>query len=650
MKNFYHEWTRINTNKKKYSFLYLCEFVSIRGKKIFSSRLRAFAVIFLLLTAPAHADEHIDPQPSIALHGAAKYPANFQHFDYVNPNAPKGGTLRLDAEGTFDSLNPFIVKGQPAAGMGMLGTGMVYESLMDQSYDEPFTMYGVLAESIELPADRSWVAFNIRPEAQWSDGQPVKAEDVVWTFNTMMAKGTPFFHAYYGDVKSVEATGERRVKFTFTHPGNTELPLIVSQMSILPEHYWENGGHDIGNTTLDAPVGSGPYKVGAVSAGRSIEYVRDPKWWGAKLPINKGRWNFDRVTYDYYRDGDVALEAFFGGQYDVREENIAKAWATSYDAPAVKDGRIVKQEISNQRPQGMQAYVYNTRRPIFQDRAVRQALAYAFDFEWSNKQFAYGSYKRTRSFFANSDLEAQGLPTGRELEILSKFKGRIPDEVFTTEYNPPSTDGSGDARANLKQAIAILDAAGYKMGGDGVRFNPKTGQRLSFEIIDVNPAFERWTLPFIQNLQRIGVAATFRTIDPAQYQNRINNFDFDMTTGSFAESDSPGNEQRDYWGAAKANAPGSRNIIGVQDPAVDEIIDLLVHAQTREELVACAHALDRVLTWSYYVIPQWHLDYWRLAWWKQLSHPSQLSPTSPGIADTWWTTPAAIPIIPAKSK
>ncbi len=589
------------------------------------------------LTATAQtAPQTVTPQPAIAMHGTPKYGPDFTHFDYTNPAAPKGGTLRLSAEGTFDSLNPFIVKGSPAAGLSFLGTGLLYESLMDQSNDEPFSMYGVLAETIELPEDRSWVAFNLRPEAHWADGEPITAADVVWTFNIMTEKGTPFFKAYYNDVEKAEATSERRILFTFKHAGNTELPLIVSQMSVLPMHYWQKPGRDFATTSLEPPLGSGPYKIASAAAGRSIEYVRDPNWWGAKLPINSGRWNFDRVVYDYYRDSDVALEAFFAGEYDARQESVAKLWATAYDAPAVKDGRIIKAEIENQRPQGIQGFLYNIRRPVFKDRAVREALAYALDFEWSNKQFAFGSYKRSRSYFSNSDLEAKGLPSGRELEILEKFRGRLPAEVFTKEYAPPSTDGSGNNRTNLRKAVELLEAAGYKMGSDGVRKNEKTGQRLEFEIIDANPAFERWALPFIKNLERIGVKASFRVVDAAQYQNRMNDFDYDMTTGSFGESESPGNEQRDYWGSDKADAQGSRNYIGIKDPVIDELIEMIVQAKTREELVACTHALDRVLQWGYYMIPQWHHSAWRLAWWNKLEKPEKLSPISPGIVDTWW--------------
>lgn len=603
--------------------------------RILMAASMAALVSLFPLSANAQSDQTAPPRHGIAMHGDLKYDPGFTHFDYVNPDAPKGGRLRLHAIGSFDSLNPFIVKGIPAGGLSYLGSDFIHESLMDQSNDEPFSMYGLLAESIELPEDRSWVAFNLRPEAKWADGKPVTAEDVVWTFNALLEKGSPFFKAYYGDVAKVEATSERRVLFTFSHNGNSELPLIISQMSVLPKHYWTAPGRDIGSTTLDAPPGSGPYKISAVEAGRRIEYVRNENWWGKDLPINKGRYNFDRISYEYYRDGDVALEAFLAGEYDVREENTAKLWATAYDAPAIRDGRIIKEEIQHERPQGIQGFLYNVRRPLFADPQVREALAYAFDFEWSNKQFAYGAYKRTRSYFSNSDLEAGGLPEGRELEILEKFRGRVPDEVFTAAYNPPATDGSGNNRSNMKKAADTLEKAGYKLGADGVRVNDD-GARLEFEIIDTNPAFERWVLPFTANLKKIGVKASFRVVDPAQYQNRMNEFDYDMTVGGFPQSDSPGNEQRDFWGSEKADMPGSRNYIGIKNPAVDELVEMIIQAKSREDLVAHVHALDRILQWNYYLIPQWHIAHWRLAWAKKLKHPKQLSPISPGIADTWW--------------
>lgn len=600
-------------------------------------RILCLALIALLIPVQTFAQETVKPVHALAMHGEPKYSADFKHLDYVNPDAPKGGTLKLHSIGSFDSLNPFIIKGTPAAGMTFLGQTLIYDSLMEQSNDEPFSMYCLICETVELPADRSWVAFNLRPEAKWHDGQPVTADDVVWSFNAFMEKGSPFFKAYYADVKEVVAESPTRVKFTFKHNNNSELPLIISQLSILPKHYWTTEGRDFGESSLVPPLGGGPYKVGKVVAGRSIEYVRVPDYWGKDLPINKGRFNFDRITYDYYRDADVALEALFAGQYDIREENTAKLWAESYNVPQVKDGRIVKEEIHHTRPQGMQGFIYNIRRPVFKDKAVREALAYAFDFEWSNKQFAFGKYKRSRSYFSNSDLASNGVPQGRELEILEKYRGKIPDEVFTTEYNPPKTDGSGNNRAGLKKAADILEAAGYKLGPDGIR--AKDGMKLEFEIIDSNPQFERWTLPFIQNLQRIGVKASFRTIDPAQYQNRMNDFDYDMTVLPIAQSDSPGNEQRDFWASDKADVAGSRNYIGVKDPVVDDLIEQLIQAKSREDLVAYTHALDRILQWNYYLIPHWHIDHWRLAWWSKLQKPEHLSGLTPGITDTWWAKP-----------
>lgn len=587
----------------------------------------------LLISSSAHA-QTVTPTHAIAMHGTPKYAADYTHFEYTNPDAPKGGTLRLSAIGSFDSLNPFIVKGSPAAGLVYLGQSFLYDALMEQSYDEPFTMYCLLCETVEMPEDRTSITFNLRANAKWHDGQPLTADDVLWTFNTLIEKGTPFFKAYYGDVKNVTVESPTRIKFDLGDGHNTELPLIISQLPVLPKHFWTTTGNVFEETSLTPPLGSGPYKIGKITPGRQIEYVRVPNYWGNDLPVNKGRYNFDRITYDYYRDGDVALEAFFAGEYDVREENTAKLWATGYDAPPVLDGRITKSEIPHQRPAGMQAFIYNLRRPLFQDINVRKALGYALDFEWSNKQIAFGKYKRTRSYFDNSPLAATGLPQGRELEILERYRGKIPDEVFTTEFNPPVTDGSGNNRENLKKAAQILDAAGYKIGKDGIR--EKDGKKLEFEILDSNPAFERWIIPFVQNLKKIGVKANFRMADSAQYQNRMNEFDFDMTSLSIAQSDSPGNEQRDFWSSSKADMPGGRNYMGVKNPVIDEIVEDLIKAKTAEDLTAYCHALDRVLQWNYYVIPEWHLDHWRLAWWNTLQKPNKLSGLTPAISDTWW--------------
>lgn len=600
-----------------------------------------FLTLFLCL--PFSAQAEIIKSPSIAMHGTTKYSDNFTHLDYTNPDAPKGGTLKNSAIGSFDSLNPFIMKGSPAAGMAFIGQSMIYDSLMEQSHDEPFSMYGLLAETIEYNTeDRSWVAFNLNPNAKWADGKPVTAEDVIWSFNTFLEKGTPFFKAYYGDVTKAEATSNTCVKFTFKDASNAELPLILSQMAILPKHFWIAEGMDFASTSLDAPLGSGPYAVEKVDAGRSITYKRRADYWAKDLPINKGKFNFETIEYDYYKDSNVALEAFFANEYDYRLENVAKLWETSYDAPAVKDGRIIKEEIKHKRPQGMQGFIYNIRKPIFQDARVRQALAYAFDFEWSNKQFAYGGYKRTDSFFENSELAAtDGTPTGRVLEILETYRGKIPDDVFTARYTPPKTDGSGNLRKNLRTAMNLLDEAGYKLGDDGIRMHETTGERLKFEIMDSNPLFERWVLPFIANLKKIGVEANFRTLDPAQYQNRMNDFDYDMTIMSMGQSDSPGNEQRDYWSSVKADMAGSRNYIGIKNDVIDDIIEKLIQAPNRAELVALTQALDRILLSGHYVIPHWHIDYWRVAYWAKLGRPETLSNLTPAITDTWWVKPAA---------
>ena len=570
------------------------------------------------------------PQPSLSLYGDIKYPAGFKHFEYVNPHAPKGGHLNLSAIGSFDNLNPYIIKGEAADGVDSLTN----VSLMTQSYDEPFSMYAQLAESVERAADHSSITFNINPKAVWDDGKPVTADDVAWTFDILQKDGAPFYRAYYADVASVKIDHTKRVTFIFKTKTNRELPLIIAQMPILPKHYW--GDKKFAETTLTPPVASGPYKVSKVLAGHSIEFTKNKNWWGNDLPVNKGRYNFDKITFNYYRDVNVSLEAFFAGEYDVQQESVAKLWQTAYTAPAVKDGRIIKREIENTRPVGMQAFIFNIRRPIFQDREVRKALGYAFDFEWENKQFAFSTYKRTRSFFENSELAATGLPSEKELEILEPLKEKVPAEVFTTIFNPPVTDGSGNNRNNLKTGSDILDAAGYKLGKDGIRVHEKTGVRLSFQMIDANPALERWILPFIQNLKKMGVEVKFRIIDSAQYLNRMQNFDVDMTISVIAQSDSPGNEQREYWTSAKADLIGSRNYIGIKNPAVDTLVDQLIAAQTREELVTTTRALDRVLQWNYYGIPNWHYNKWRMAWWSKLEHPEKLSGMTPAIIDTWW--------------
>ncbi|NBX65961.1 MAG: ABC transporter substrate-binding protein [Proteobacteria bacterium] len=586
---------------------------------------RCFVLILAtLVSLPVFAAEAVH---GIAIHGEPKYKPGFTHFDYVNENAPKGGTLRLSAVGTFDSLNPFIVKGVSAS-----DAGLVFQTLLTGSADETFTQYGLLAESIEVPDDRASATFNIRKEAIWNDGKPVTAADVVWSFETLTKKGAPFYAAYYADVEKVIAENDKRVTFKFKKAGNRELPLTVGQMPVLPKHYWENRKFE--ETTLEAPLGSGPYKFTKIEPGRSLTFERVKNWWGENLPVSKGRYNFDTVTIDYYRDTTVSVEAFFANRYDVRQEHVAKIWATGYDAPAVKNGQIKKEEIENKLPAGMQAFVMNTRRAVFSDPKVREALQYAFDFEWSNKALAHSAYKRTSSYFENSIYASRGLPEGRELEILKQFEKDLPSEIFTTAFKNPISDGSGQPRDNLRRAMQILDEAGYMIGTDGVR--SKNGVRLSFEIVDNQPEFERWVLPFTRNLKRIGIDARFRVVDTTQYVARMNDFDFDMTVSGFGQSLSPGNEQREYWGSDKADTPGSRNLIGIKNPVVDKLCELIATASTQDELTAATKALDRVLLAGHYVIPQWHTNVWKVAYWGQFGRPEKQAPYDLGITDTWW--------------
>ncbi len=584
------------------------------------------------------------PAHAIALHGTPKYPSDFKHLDYVNPNAPKGGTLKQHVIGTFDSLNPFIVKGNSAEGLNYLGTGIYYESLMQNGNDEPFTMYGIIAKNISVANDKSWVRFELREEAKWHDGKPITSDDVIWTFKTLTEKGTPLYRAYWHDVETIEADGDKSVIFKFAVRGNAELPLIIGQMPILPKHYWTKEGRDFSNTTMDIPLGSGAYKISKVVAGRTIEYERNPNWWGKDLPFFKGMNNFDKIVYDYYRDTNVAHEAFLSHDYDVKFETTAKIWKEGYNIADDKKALLTKEEIENSRPVGMQAFIYNIRRPLFKDKIVRQALAYGFDFEWSNKQFAYGDYVRTDSYFENSDLASRGLPSADELEILEPLRGRIPEEVFTAQYKPPTTDGSGNNRKNLRLGIKLLEQAGYKqIGKDGIRFKTiEDGsiQRLSFEILHFMPVYERWVLPFVKNLKRMGVEAKFRIVDSAQFQRRIESFDYDMLIGGFGQSDSPGNEQRDFWGSSKADIKGSRNLIGIKDPVIDQLIEGIIKAKSREDLVTRTRAMDRVLLWNHYVIPMWHYPKWRIAYWNNIQRPEKLSAISPMITQTWWSRQA----------
>jgi len=564
-----------------------------------------------------------------SMYGDLKYGSEFRHFQYVNPEAPKGGDVKLAAIGTFDTLNPFVLKGVPAAGLG----GIV-DTLTVASEDEPFAQYGLIAESIEMPADRSWVAFTLRPQARFHDGSPITVEDVIWTFEALKTKGHPFYRSYYAQVAKAEKVGERKVRFGFAPGDNRELPLIVGQLPVLSRAYWSK--RDFEKTTLEPPLGNGAYRIESVEPGRSITYRRVKDYWAARLPVNLGRENFDSIRFDYYRDITVAIEAFKGGEYDFRQENVAKNWATAYASPAVTHGLIKKEEIPNEVPTGMQAFVYNTRRPIFQDARVRRALAYAFDFEWTNKNLFYGAYTRTRSFFSNSELASSGPPGAEELKVLEPFRGKVPDEVFTREYQPPATDGSGNIRDGAREALRLLGEAGWTIKGQ--KLTNARGEPMQFEVLLSDPTWERIALPFVKNLERLGVAARVRTVDAAQYEKRQDDFDFDLAVFVWGQSLSPGNEQRDFWGSEAAGTKGSRNLAGIKDPAVDRLIDLVITAPDRASLVARTRALDRALLWGHYVIPHWHIRAYRVVHWDKFSRPA-VSPKYALGFDTWWVDP-----------
>ena len=596
------------------------------------------ATILGLVSFGAEA-EYDKPVHGFAIHGEPKYGDGFTHFEYVNPNAPKGGKIIVRAgAATFDSLNPFILKGTPAAGL----TGLhqhdylpaifppISESLMIGSLDEPFTMYGLIAESIEVPEDRTYVKFYLRPEARFQDGTQINVDDVMFSFNTLITEGAPLYRAYFGDVERVEETSDREVTFFFKSRNN-ELALILGEMPILSRKYWSD--KKFADAGLTSPLGSGPYRIKDYEPGRFIEYERLPDYWGADLSVNIGRHNFDAVRFDYYRDQVVEFEAYLAGEYDLRYENSARNWAIGYDGDDLDQGLIVKESFPKLTPAGMQGFIYNTRRPIFADKRVRQALANAFDFPWTNKTIFYGQYKRTRSYYESSELAATGLPNGRELEILEPYRDQLPEEIFTEEYRPPTTDGSGNLRENLLTARAILEDAGWTQTPDGLK--NADGVVLDFEILLRSPTWERIVGPFVQSLERLGIKANVRTVDSSQWVNRIQAFDFDMIVFPWGQTLSPGNEQRDYWGSLAADQEGSRNFAGIKDPVADELVEQLITADSREGLVAHARALDRVLQWGHYVIPHWYAADTRVASWNKFSHPDA-APQRGVAVSTWW--------------
>ena len=586
-----------------------------------------FSLLIISITFPSFLKAEINIAHAIAMHGEPKYPDSFQYVDYANPDAPKGGKIILSSTGSYDSFNPFILKGTAAAGIGNL-----YETLTTGSSDEAFTEYGLIAKTIEWPDDRSWVAFTIREEAVWHDGKKISPEDVIWTFNTLMEKGHPFYKYYYGDVVEVIQENDNKVRFNFKGNTNLELPLIVGQLPVLPKHYWINKNFE--ETSMDIPIGSGPYKIKTFDAGRTITYELDSDYWGKNIPIKKGTENFGIIQYEYYKDRSIEREAFKSGDIDLFSENTSKDWATSYDTPAVQNGLIKKELIEHQNPQGMQGFAFNTRKEIFEDKRVREALSYAFDFEWTNKNLFYNAYKRTNSFFENSELASSGVPSGRELDLLNDYKELLPQKLFQEEYNPPKTDGSGFMRKELQEATKLLQDAGWELQ-EGKLINKKSGSKFEFELLLVSPAFERIVLPFKDNLAKLGIDVSVRTIDSAQYQNRLDGFDFDMIVSTFSQSLSPGNEQRNFWGSDAAKTNGSRNIIGISNEVIDSLIEKVISAKDREDLIVTTRALDRVLLWNHYVIPQWHISAYRTLYWDIFDKPSVRPKYSLGT-HTWW--------------
>ncbi len=575
----------------------------------------------------ASADAH-NAAHGLSLFGDLKYGPDFAHYDYVEPNAPKGGLLHLGAIDSFSTVNPFTLKGDSAA-----GAGLPFETLLEASADEADAAYGLVAGEVSLAADRRRVRFLLRPEARWHDGTPLTAADVAFSFEILTTEGHPNFATELAGVERVETAGDHDVTFHLADPDNRKLPLIVGGMAIVSEAYFRD--REFGETTMELPLGSGPYRIGRVDPGRSISYERVAEYWGAALPLNVGRFNFDTILYDYYRDRTVLVEALKAGEFDFHEEFTSKVWVTGYDIAAVDEGWLVKDVLKDNTPSGVQAFFLNTRLPKFQDRRVREALSYVFDFEWLNKNQFYGLYDRMASYFENSELAARGLPSEAELALLEPHRSAVPEEVFTKAFVPPATDGSGNNRRNLRTARAMLEEAGW-VTRDGTLVNAATGEPMTVEFLYFAPTFERIYAAFARSLERLGIAATLRLVDGAQYEERLKTHDFEVTTLRFSFSLSPGAELNVFFGSATADRVGSFNMAGIKDPVVDALIGAVTAATDRESLIAAARALDRVLLWGHYMIPQWYKGAHHLVYWNKFDRPALKPRYARGVVDTWW--------------
>ncbi len=582
--------------------------MSLCGSRgLFTAAAAALSSLLLISTASA--------APALALGYTPKYNADFSHFDYADPAAVKGGGVTLGSFGSFDSLNPFILKGMAADGLNQL----LFETLMEQSLDEPFSQYGLLAEDVVLAEDRLSVTFRLRAEAQFSDGSPVTAEDVKFSFDTLKSdQAHPQYRFYYADIAAAEVIDPRTVRFKFTQV-NPELHLLAGQIPIFSRRWV--GERDFSTLAGVEPIASGPYRVESFIIGKQITYRRNPNYWGRDLPVRRGLYNFDTVQYKYYRDETVALEAFKAGEFEFNLESNSKKWATDYTGPRFSSGEIKLEEVAHHNNAGMQGFIFNLRKPLFQDQRVRQAIGLALDFEWSNQNLFYNQYQRCNSYFSNSDLAATEPPTAAELKLLEPFKSQLPAALFTTPWQPPTTTGVGGLRNNQRQALKLLEAAGWKMV-DGQLKNSQ-GEPFVFEVLLVQKGFERILAPFARNLEKLGITANYRTVDVALYQQRIDSFDFEMVVGSFGQSQSPGNELMGMFHSSSAEEKGSRNLMGLKSPVVDALVKAVIYAPDRAALVTAVKALDRALLYGDYLVPHWYIGRHRIAWWDRFQQPAQ---------------------------
>lgn len=602
--------------------------------------IRAVAAAALTALLPLTGAQ-AEPRHGLSVFGELKYPADFKHFDYVNADAPKGGRLVTNGTPTYDTFNAYIIKGDPAT-----GTDLLFDSLMVRAQDEPDSMYGLIAETVDVAPDGMSVTFKLRKDAKFSDGTPVTAADVINSFNLLKEKGSPAIGLALREVIKAEAPDDATVQYTFQGALVRDLPVILAGLPVLSKAYYDKKPFD--ETSLEPPLGSGPYLISDFKAGTYVTYKRRDDYWAKDLPVNRGRYNLDEIRFDSFRDRTAELEAIKSGGLDYREEFTSVDWATGYNVAAVKNGRLIRDTLPDANPSGAQGFFLNTRRDKFKDVRVREALDQAFDFEWSNKKLFYNLYTRTQSFFENSDMKATGKPSPQEVALLEPFKDKVPAGVFGEVYSPPVTDGSGNNRENLRKAFDLLKAAGWSIGPDRLQHNAK-GETLDIEFLFFEDAFERIIQPYVENLRKIGVNATARRVDPAQYERRMKSFDFDVTVQRYVLRLTPGVELRGYWGSRSATMDGSQNLSGIADPVIDALIDKVTAAKSREELVTATRSIDRVLRGSHYWVPHWYKPVHNVAYWDKYSRPATNAKYDPGVLDTWWCDKAKADALTQKS-